>query len=58
MGRLTKEASVHTTKAKKASVHSAGPFHFAILVPDRKSLASTFVALRNSGLDFDGLRII
>jgi catechol 2,3-dioxygenase len=34
--------------------NSAGLYHFAIRVPDRKSLASTFVGLGNSGVYFDG----
>ena len=33
---------------------SAGLYHFAILVPDRKSLASTYLAVGNSGVRFDG----
>jgi catechol-2,3-dioxygenase len=33
---------------------SAGLFHFAILVPDRKSLASTYLALRDAGVEYDG----
>ena len=44
----------HDPNAKVASQHSAGLFHFAILVPDRKSLASTYLALRNSGVHYDG----
>jgi len=39
-------------KRRKSSLHSggagAGLYHFAILVPDRKSLASTYLALKNS----------
>ena len=35
--------------AKNQSRHSAGLYHFAILVPDRKSLASTYLALKDSG---------
>ena len=34
--------------------HSAGLYHFAILVPDRKSLASTYLRLRDIGVKFDG----
>ena len=46
-------------KRRKSSLHSgaaagAGLFHFAILVPDRKSLASTYLALKNSGIQYDG----
>jgi catechol 2,3-dioxygenase len=44
----------HDPNAKVASQHSAGLFHFAILVPDRKSLASTYLALRNSGVHYEG----
>ncbi len=40
--------------AKSQSRHSAGLFHFAMLVPDRKSLASTYLALRDSGVEYDG----
>lgn len=40
--------------AKNHSPHSAGLYHFAILVPDRKSLASTYLAVRNSGVHYDG----
>ena len=39
--------------AKNQSRHSAGLYHFAILVPDRKSLASTYLALNDSGVRFD-----
>jgi catechol 2,3-dioxygenase len=44
----------HDPNAKNAPLHSAGLYHFAILVPDRKSLASTYLALMNSGVCFDG----
>jgi catechol 2,3-dioxygenase len=44
----------HDPHAKNASQRSAGLYHFAILVPDRKSLASTYMALINSGVRFDG----
>jgi len=44
----------HDPNAKVASQHSAGLFHFAILVPDRKSLASTYLALANKGVHYDG----
>jgi len=40
--------------AKSQSRHSAGLYHYAILVPDRKSLASTYLALRDSGVHYDG----
>jgi catechol 2,3-dioxygenase len=44
----------HAPNAKNASQRSAGLYHFAILVPDRKSLAYTYLAIRNSGVRFDG----
>ena len=44
----------HDPNAKNASQRSAGLYHFAILVPDRKSLASTYLAVGNSGVRFDG----
>lgn len=44
----------HDANAKIASSHSAGLFHFAMLVPNRKSLASTYLALKNSGVQYDG----
>jgi catechol 2,3-dioxygenase len=40
--------------AKNVSQNSAGLFHFAILVTDRKSLASTYLAVRNSGVRYEG----
>ena len=40
--------------AKSPSRHSTGLYHFAILVRDRKSLASTYLALRNSGVNYEG----
>jgi catechol 2,3-dioxygenase len=44
----------HDPNANDASQLSAGLYHFAILVPDRKSLASTYLALRNTGVHYDG----
>ena len=44
----------HDSNARNAFSNSAGLYHFAILVPDRKSLASTFLALKLSGTHFDG----
>lgn len=44
----------HDPNAKNASPHSAGLFHFAILVPNRESFASTYLALKNSGVYYDG----
>jgi catechol 2,3-dioxygenase len=44
----------HNPEAKKVSPRSAGLYHFAILVPDRRSLALTYIALRGAGVHYDG----
>jgi catechol 2,3-dioxygenase len=44
----------HDPDVRSASPHSAGLFHFAILLPSRKDLASTYLAHRGSGVRFDG----
>ena len=44
----------HDPDARDPTPHSAGLYHFAILVPDRTSLASTYVELKSSGVHFDG----
>jgi catechol 2,3-dioxygenase len=44
----------HDPDARSASPYSAGLFHFAILLPSRKDLASTYLALRELGVRFDG----
>jgi catechol 2,3-dioxygenase len=44
----------HAPISKKPLLHSAGLYHFAILVPDRKSLASTYLALKNSHVHYEG----
>jgi catechol 2,3-dioxygenase len=44
----------HDPDARTAAPHSAGLFHFAILLPRRKDLASTYLALRELGVQFDG----
>jgi catechol 2,3-dioxygenase len=43
----------HDASARIPSPRSAGLYHFAILVPDRKSLVSTYIALINSGVQYD-----
>jgi catechol 2,3-dioxygenase len=43
----------HDPNAKRTP-NSAGLYHFAIRVPDRKRLASTYVGLGNSGAYFEG----
>jgi catechol 2,3-dioxygenase len=40
--------------AKQAPNGAAGLYHYAVLVPDRKSLASTFMALGEKGLQYEG----
>jgi catechol 2,3-dioxygenase len=44
----------HDPDAKETSHNFAGLYHFAILVPDRKSLASAYVSLARSNIPFDG----
>ena len=45
---------MHDPEAIRPHPRSAGLFHFAILTPDRKSLATTFVSLENQGVQFAG----
>lgn len=40
--------------ARSSLSHPAGLYHFAILLPDRKSLASTYLRLEDLGVKFDG----
>jgi catechol 2,3-dioxygenase len=46
----------HDPDAKKPQSvrNAAGLFHFAILVPNRKNLALTYLAVKNSGVQYDG----
>ncbi len=44
----------HDPNAESAPHDFAGLYHYAILVPERKSLASTFLALGNSGVVYEG----
>jgi catechol 2,3-dioxygenase len=44
----------HSPDAKIPSPRSAGLYHFAILVPNRSDLAATYLALKGSGVRFDG----
>lgn len=46
---LQSDSSARTTFSR-----SAGLYHFAVLVPDRKSLASTYLRLEDLGVKFDG----
>ncbi len=41
-------------EARQAPDDFAGLYHYAILVPDRASLASTFLALADSGVPYEG----
>jgi catechol 2,3-dioxygenase len=45
---------MHDPGAERPHHKSAGLFHFAILTPDRKSLATTFLSLKNQGVQFAG----
>jgi catechol 2,3-dioxygenase len=44
----------HDPNATLAPPNSAGLYHYAVLVPDRKSLASTFLAIGNAGVLYEG----
>lgn len=44
----------HDPNAKETAHNFAGLYHFAILVPDRKSLASAYSSIDNSKTHFDG----
>ncbi len=44
----------HDQNAKTTSHNFAGLYHYAVLVPDRKSLTSTYLAIGNSGAAFEG----
>ena len=44
----------HDAKAEGAPNEAAGLYHYALLVPDRASLAATYLALGRNGVLFDG----
>lgn len=44
----------HYPEAKRTPRNSAGLYHFALLLPDRSSLALAYLRLDNSGVVFDG----
>jgi catechol 2,3-dioxygenase len=44
----------HDPNAKLTRPDFAGLYHYAVLVPTRKSLASTYLALRDSGVAYEG----
>ncbi len=44
----------HDEKVLKPPADGVGLYHYALLVPDRKSLAATYLSLGNNGVVFDG----
>jgi len=44
----------YETKAERAPIDATGLYHFAILLPDRKSLAAAYLSLGSAGVIFDG----
>jgi catechol 2,3-dioxygenase len=44
----------HEAKVEMAPMDAAGLYHYALLLPDRKSLAATYLSLGNAGVIFDG----
>ena len=44
----------HLPSAESAPDDAAGLYHYALLVPDRRSLAAAYVAIGNAGIIFDG----
>jgi catechol 2,3-dioxygenase len=44
----------YDSNARPAPPNAAGLYHYAILLPDRKSLAAAYLALGNAGVTFDG----
>jgi len=44
----------YDAKAEKAPIDAAGLYHYALLVPERRSLAATYLALGRAGVIFDG----
>ena len=44
----------HDEKASNPPAEAAGLYHYALLAPDRKSLAAAYLSLGNNGIVFDG----
>jgi catechol 2,3-dioxygenase len=44
----------HNQKAQAAPSDAAGLYHYALLMPDRRSLAATYLSLGKAGLVFNG----
>jgi len=44
----------HGAKVETAPTDAAGLYHYALLVPDRRSLAATYLSLGKAGVLFDG----
>jgi len=44
----------HVPNAERPPDDAAGLYHYALLVPDRRSLAAAYLAIGNAGIIFDG----
>jgi catechol 2,3-dioxygenase len=44
----------HDAKAERAPLDAAGLYHFALLLPDRRSLAAAYMKIGDAGVVFDG----
>lgn len=44
----------HDPRAERAPAEAAGLYHYALLLPSRKSLAAAYLSLGNAGVLFDG----
>ena len=44
----------HVPEAERAPEDAAGLYHYALLVPDRRSLAAAYISIGNAGMTFDG----
>lgn len=44
----------HVPEAERAPDGAAGLYHYALLVPDRRSLAAAYIAIGNAGIIFEG----
>lgn len=44
----------HVPEAESPPDGAAGLYHYALLVPDRRSLAAAYIAIGNAGIIFDG----
>jgi len=53
-GRLPILVLKHIPDLEKAPEASAGLYHYALLLPDRRSLAAAYLTIGNAGVVFDG----